>query len=303
MSTAAQILIRDRPAPRGSGKSVLPGFGLSLGYTVFYLSLIVLVPLSATFLKTAGMTWDQFTAAVWSDRVVASYRISFGASLIAALLNAGLGLVLAWVLVRYPFPGRKVVDALIDLPFALPTAVAGIALTAIYSQHGWVGSWLEPLWGRYIGGTPGLAWLGSKIAYDRPGVVLALTFIGLPFVVRTLQPVLEELEPELEEASATLGAGRWQTFVRVLLPEIFPALLTGFALAFARALGEYGSVVFISGNMPLRTEITPLLIITKLEQYDYRGATAIAVVMLVASFVLLLLINLLQKWSRRHERL
>ena len=294
--------IRDRPTPRGSGRSVLPGFGLSLGYTIFYLSLIVLVPLSATFLKTFGMTWAEFSAAVFSDRVLAAYRISFGASLVAALLNAVFGLLLAWVLVRYPFPGRRVVDALVDLPFALPTAVAGIALTALYARNGWLGAWLEPLWAKTVGAVPALSWLGTKLAYDRPGIVLALTFIGLPFVVRTLQPVLEELEPELEEAAATLGASRWQTIVRVLLPELVPALLTGFALSFARALGEYGSVVFISGNMPHRTEIVPLLIITKLEQYDYRGATALAVVMLVGSFAVLLAINLLQKWSRRHHR-
>lgn len=295
--------IRDKPVPRGSGRSVLPGFGLSLGYTIFYLSLIVLIPLSAAFLKTFGMTWAEFSAAVFSERVLAAYRISFGASLVAAALNAFFGLLLAWVLVRYPFPGRRLIDSLVDLPFALPTAVAGIALTALYAKNGWIGSWLEPLWVKTIGALPGLSWLGTKIAYDRPGVVLALTFIGLPFVVRTLQPVLEELEPELEEAAATLGASRWQTITRVLLPELAPALLTGFALSFARALGEYGSVVFISGNMPNRTEIVPLLIITKLEQYDYRGATALAVVMLVGSFAVLFGINLLQKWSRRHHRI
>ncbi|HEY0947197.1 MAG TPA: sulfate ABC transporter permease subunit CysT [Opitutaceae bacterium] len=270
-------------------RSVLPGFGLSLGFTLLYLSLIVLLPLSATFLKTAGLTWAQFVEAVASPRVLAAYRLSFGASAAAALLNALGGCVLAWVLVRYRFPGRRVVDALVDLPFALPTAVAGIALTALYARNGWVGQWLEPL--------------GVKVAFTEIGVFVALTFIGLPFVVRTLQPVIEELEPELEEASATLGATRWQTVTRVILPELVPALLTGFALAFARALGEYGSVVFISGNMPMRTEIVPLLIITKLEQYDYRGATALAVVMLVTSFVLLLVINLLQKWSRRHHKL
>jgi sulfate transport system permease protein len=224
---------------------------------------------------------------VASPRVLASYRLSFGASFLAALVNMFCGLIVAWVLVRYPFPGRRLVDALVDLPFALPTAVAGIALTALYSAHGWVGQFLEPL--------------GIKAAFSPLGVFIALTFIGLPFVVRTLQPVLAELEPEMEEIAVSLGAGRWQTFVRVILPEILPALLTGFALAFARALGEYGSVVFISGNMPMRTEITPLLIITKLEQYDYRGATAIAVVLLVVSFLLLLLINLLQKWSRRFQ--
>jgi sulfate/thiosulfate transport system permease protein len=267
-------------------RSVLPGFGLSLGFTVTYLSLIVLIPLSAAFIKTAGMSWSDFWAAVASPRVVASYRLSFFASLAAGLVNSFFGLIVAWVLVRYSFPGKRVVDALVDLPFALPTAVAGIALTAIYSKNGWVGQYLEPH--------------GIKIAFTEIGVFMALTFIGLPFVVRTLQPVLSELEPEIEEASATLGANRWQTITRVLLPELLPPLITGFALSFARALGEYGSVVFISGNMPMRTEITPLLIITKLEQYDYHGATAIAVVMLVASFSMLLVINLLQKWSRRY---
>ena len=268
-------------------RSALPGFGLTLGFTLAYLGLIVLLPLSAAFIKTAGMSWSAFLAAATSPRVMAAYRLSFGASLAAALVNMGFGLIVAWVLVRYPFPGRRIADALVDLPFALPTAVAGIALTALYSPNGWIGHWLAPL--------------GLNVVFTRLGVFVALTFIGLPFVVRTLQPVLEELEPEFEEASASLGASRWQTARRVLLPEILPPLLTGFALAFARALGEYGSVVFISGNMPMRTEIVPLLIITKLEQYDYRGATAIAVVMLVSSFVLLLLINLLQKWSRRYQ--
>ena len=272
-----------------SERSVIPGFNLSLGITLAYLGLIVVIPLSAAFLKTAGMSWSAFVDAVASPRVLASYRLSFGASFLAALVNCVFGLVVAWVLVRYSFPGRKVVDALVDLPFALPTAVAGIALAAIYSKNGWVGQWVEPY--------------GIKLAFSQIGVFIALTFIGLPFVVRTLQPVIEELEPELEEASATLGANRWQTLRRVILPDLVPPLLTGFAMAFARALGEYGSVVFISGNMPMRTEITPLLIITKLEQYDYRGATAIAVVMLVVSFVLLLLINLLQRWSRRHHRI
>ncbi len=266
-------------------RSVLPGFGLSLGFTLVYLSLIVLVPLAAAFIEIAGLTWAEFTAAVSDPRVVASYKLSFGASLAAAAVNAVFGLVVAWVLVRYPFPGRRVIDALVDLPFALPTAVAGIALTAIYSKNGWVGQWLEPH--------------GMQVAFTRVGVFVALTFIGLPFVVRTLQPVIEELEPELEEASATLGANRLQTLARVVLPPLLPALTTGFAMAFARALGEYGSVVFISGNMPMKTEITPLLIITKLEQYDYAGATAIAVVMLIVSFVLLLLINLLQRRARR----
>jgi sulfate transport system permease protein len=294
--------------PRPS-RRVLPGFGLSLGFTLFYLGLLVLLPLSAAFIKTAGMSWGDFWAAVASPRVVASYRVSFGISLLAALVNVFFGLILAWVLVRYSFPGRQIVDALVDLPFALPTAVAGIALTAIYSQNGWVGQWLDPLWGRGVTRLadlmPGVDWrniLGTKLAFDRPGIFLALTFIGLPFVVRTLQPVLTELEPELEEAAATLGANRWQTVTRVIFPELLPPLITGFALAFARAVGEYGSVVFVAGNQPMHSEITPLLIITKLEQYDYRGATAIAVVMLVVSFVLLLLINLLQKWSRRHYR-
>ena len=274
-------------------RSVIPGFGLSLGLTLTYLSLIVLLPLSAAFIRTAGMSWTDFWEAVASPRVVASYRISFLASLAAALVNCFFGLIVAWVLVRYPFPGRRVVDALVDLPFALPTAVAGIALTALYSppSESSSGGWL---------GAP-LAGLGIKVAFTELGVFVALTFIGLPFVVRTLQPIIEELEPEFEEASASLGANRWQTIRRVIFPQLLPALLTGFAMAFARALGEYGSVVFISGNMPMRTEISPLLIITKLEQYDYAGATAIAVVMLVASFALLLVINLLQKWSRRHH--
>jgi sulfate transport system permease protein len=270
-------------------RSVIPGFGLSLGFTLAYLGLIVMVPLSAAFIRTAGMSWHDFVAAVASPRVLASYKLSFGASFAAATVNSVFGLIVAWVLVRYSFPGRRIVDALVDLPFALPTAVAGIALTAIYSKNGWVGQWLEPQ--------------GIKVAFTELGVFVALTFIGLPFVVRTLQPVLEELEPEIEEASASLGANRWQTITRVILPELMPALLTGFALAFARALGEYGSVVFMSGNMPMRTEITPLLIITKLEQYDYQGATAIAVVLLIVSFVMLLLINLLQKWSRRSHRI
>jgi sulfate/thiosulfate transport system permease protein len=268
-----------------SSRTILPGFGLSLGFTLAYLGLIVLVPLSAAFLKTAGMSWHDFTAAVASPRVIAAYRLSFGASLAAGFVNMVFGLIVAWVLVRYSFPGKRIVDALVDLPFALPTAVAGIALTSLYAPNGWVGRLLAPL--------------GLKVAFTWTGVFVALTFIGLPFVVRTVQPVLLELEPEIEEAASTLGANRLQTLTRILLPELMPSLLTGFALAFARALGEYGSVIFISGNMPMKTEIVPLLIITKLEQYDYRGATAIAVVMLVSSFVLLLLINLLQKWSRR----
>ena len=267
--------------------SILPGFGLAMGFTLLYLSLIVLIPLSGTFLKTATLSWDQFWNAVTAPRVLASYRLSFGASLIGAIVNAVFGLLLAWVLVRYRFPGRKIVDALVDLPFALPTAVAGIALTAVYSPNGWIGRYLEPL--------------GIKVAFTPLGVVVALTFIGLPFVVRTVQPILEDLDVEMEEAAASLGADRWQTLTRVILPTVWPAVLTGFALAFARAVGEYGSVIFIAGNMPMVSEITPLLIITKLEQYDYAGATAIAVVMLVSSFALLLFVNLVQLWGRRQD--
>ena len=266
---------------------VLPGFNLSLGYTVFYLCLIVLIPLSATFVKTAGMGWEAFWRTVTSPRVIASYQVSFGTSFVAALINAVAGLLIAWVLVRYRFPGKRLIDSLVDLPFALPTAVAGIALTALYAPTGWLGKYFAE-------------W-GIKTAFSPLGITIALTFIGLPFVVRTVQPILEDLDPEVEQAAATLGAGRWTTFRRVIFPEIWPALLTGFSLAFARALGEYGSVVFISGNMPMKTEITPLLIITKLEQYDYRGATAIAVSMLVISFVLLLFINLLQRFSQRRH--
>src|SRR4051812_43846258 len=264
--------------------SVLPGFDLALGFTLLYLGFIVLVPLSAAFLKTFTMTWPAFWSAVSSPRVLASYRLTFGASFAAALLNALFGLVVAWVLVRYDFPFKRVVDALVDLPFALPTAVAGIALTSLYAANGWIGQFLAPL--------------GLKVSYTPLGVFVALTFIGLPFVVRTVQPVLEDLQKELEEAAATLGATRAQAFARVIFPVLTPALLTGFALAFARALGEYGSVIFIAGNMPMVSEITPLLIITKLEQYDYTGATAIAVVMLMFAFVMLLAINLLQAWTR-----
>lgn len=267
-------------------RRVLPGFPLTLGYTLVYLALIVLIPLSAVFLKTATLSWEQFWSAISAPRVVASYRVSFGIALLAAAINAVFGLIFAWVLVRYRFPGRRIIDALVDLPFALPTAVAGIALTALYAGNGWLGQWLERL--------------GVKVAFTPLGILVALTFIGLPFVVRTVQPVLEDLDVELEEAAASLGADRWQTFCRVLLPVLSPALLTGFALAFARAVGEYGSVIFIAGNVPLVSEITPLLIITKLEQYDYVGATAIAVVMLVVSFVLLFLINGLQFWANRH---
>ena len=267
--------------------SVLPGFGLAMGFTVLYLSLIVLLPLSAVVFKSATVSWAQFWATVSSPRVLASYRLSFGASFVGALINMVFGVLLAWVLVRYEFPGRRFADALVDLPFALPTAVAGIALTAVYSKEGWIGQYLEPL--------------GIKAAFSPLGIMIALTFIGLPFVVRTVQPVLQTLEVELEEAAASLGASRWQTWRRVIFPILLPAVLTGFALAFGRALGEYGSVIFIAGNMPMKTEIAPLLIITKLEQYDYAGATGIALVMLLASFVLLFGINSLQWWSRRHQ--
>lgn len=267
--------------------SILPGFNLALGFTLLYLSLIVLIPLSAAFIRTAELTWPEFWSIVSTPRVVASYRLTFGASFAAACVNVVFGLLVAWVLVRYHFPGKKLVDALVDLPFALPTAVAGIALTALYAGNGWIGQFLEPL--------------GIKVAFTPIGIFVALTFIGLPFVVRTVQPVLEDIESELEEAAATLGANRWQTFTRVIFPVIFPALMTGFALAFARAIGEYGSVIFIAGNMPMISEITPLLIVTKLEQYDYAGATALSVVMLVISFILLLIINLLQWWSRRRS--
>ncbi len=264
--------------------TVLPGFDLALGFALLYISLIVLIPLSAAFLKTFTLTWAQFLDATTTPRVLASYRLTFGASFLAALLNAIFGLLVAWMLVRYRFPGKRIVDALVDLPFALPTAVAGIALTAIWAQNGLLGQWLP-----------------FKVSFTPIGVWVALVFIGLPFVVRTVQPVLEDVNRELEEVAATLGASRWQTFSKVVFPIIMPALLTGFALAFARALGEYGSVIFIAGNMPMVSEITPLLIITKLEQYDYAGATAIAVVMLVASFILLLVINLLQAWARRRQ--
>jgi len=276
MSTAAPVIATRR---------IIPGFGLTLGFALAYLGLIVLIPLSATFIRSAELSAAEWWAAVSSPRVVASYRLTFGVSLLAALANVVFGVIAAWVLVRYRFPGRRLVDALVDLPFALPTAVAGIALTALYAPNGWLGA--------------PLAAQGIKVAYSAVGVWVALTFIGLPFVIRTVQPVLEELEPELEEAAASLGASRLQTLWRVVLPALRPSILTGFALAFARAIGEYGSVVFIAGNMPMKTEITPLLIVTKLEQYDYAGATALAVAMLVVSFALLLLINVLQLWSRR----
>ena len=274
------------PPRRRAARRVLPGFNITLGYTVLYLSLIVLIPLSALVFKTLSMTWPEFWAAVSSPRVVASYRLTFGASLIAALVNVVAGLLIAWVLVRYQFPGKKIADALVDLPFALPTAVAGISLTALLAGNGWVGRYLEPL--------------GIELAFRPGGVVVALIFIGLPFVVRTVQPVLEDAEKELEEAATSLGASRWQIFTKVILPSITPALLTGFAMAFARAIGEYGSVIFIAGNVPMVSEITPLIIIGKLEQYDFAGATAVAVVMLVIAFVMLLVINLLQAWQRRH---
>ena len=264
--------------------SVLPGFNLALGFALLYLCFIVLIPLSAVFLKTFTVSWGTFVATVTSPRVMASYRLTFGTSFLAALVNGVFGLLVAWVLVRYKFPGKRLIDALVDLPFALPTAVAGIALTTLYAQNGWIGQYLP-----------------FKVSYTPLGVLVALTFIGLPFVVRTVQPVLEDLQRELEEAAATLGATRLQTFAYVIFPALMPALLTGFALAFARALGEYGSVIFIAGNMPMVSEITSLLIITKLEQYDYAGATSIAVVMLVAAFLLLLLINLLQAWARKRQ--
>ncbi len=279
-ASLSTVGLSTKRAPR----RVLPGFKLTLGYTLFYLCLIVLIPLSALLLKTFTLTWDQFAAAVTSPRVLASYQLTFGASFLAALVNVFAGLLLAWVLVRYEFPGKKIIDALVDLPFALPTAVAGISLTALLAGNGWIGQYLEPH--------------GIQLAFNRNGIVIALIFIGLPFVVRTVQPVLEDAEKELEEAATCLGASRLQTFRYVIFPAIAPALLTGFAMAFARAVGEYGSVIFIAGNMPMVSEITPLIIIGKLEQYDYAGATAVATVMLGISFVLLLVINGLQSWQR-----
>ncbi|RUQ40716.1 MAG: sulfate ABC transporter permease subunit CysT [Candidatus Competibacteraceae bacterium] len=273
-----------RMMPRSRPPRVLPGFGLTLGFSLAYLGLIVLIPLAMAFLRAFNLDWNEFWAIVTAPRVLASYRLTFGASLIAALINTGFGLIVAWVLVRYPFPGKRLIDALVDLPFALPTAVAGITLTTLYAGNGWIGQFLKPL--------------DIKVAFTPLGVVVALTFIGLPFVVRTVQPVLEDLEAEVEEAAASLGARRWQIFQRIIFPAIRPALLTGFTLAFARAIGEYGSVIFIAGNLPMVSEITPLLIVSKLEQYDYNGAAAVAVVMLVLSFLLLLMINLLQRWSR-----
>ncbi len=289
MNTAVLPATQAAPAAARKRRRVLPGFAPTLGFTLFYLSLLVLIPLCAVFLKSASHGVEAFWAAATSPRVLASYRLSFGAALLGAFINVIFGFILAWSLVRYDFWGKKLVDALIDLPFALPTAVAGIALTALYAPNGWMGSWLEPL--------------GIKVAFTPLGVLVALIFIGLPFVVRTVQPVLEDLDTELEEAAASLGAHRWQAFRLVVLPMLTPALLTGFALAFARAVGEYGSVIFIAGNMPMVSEITPLMIITKLEQYDYVGATTIAVVMLVFSFLLLLGINGLQAWSLRRNGL
>lgn len=271
-----------------SKRGVLPGFGLTMGYSVVYLSLVVLIPLSALLLNSTGLTWEKFWNVATDPRVLASYKVSFMTAAAAGLIDTLLGLLLAWVLVRYDFPGKRWFDAIIDLPFALPTAVAGVSLTAIYSQNGWIGSWFEPL--------------GIRLAFSPIGITLALMFIGIPFVVRTVQPVLQDLDAEVEEAAATLGASRFRTFWRVVFPELLPPLLTGFALAFSRGIGEYGSVVFISGNMPMKTEIAPLLIMSKLEQFDYAGATAVAIILLTISFVLLLLINSLQRWVRKTAR-
>jgi sulfate/thiosulfate transport system permease protein len=276
-------MVNNPAAARGRKSPLIPGFGLTLGYTMVYLSMVVLIPLSATFIRSFDLGWGHFWAVVTAPRVLASLRLSFGAALLAAAVNTLFGLIIAWVLVRYTFPSKRLIDAMVDLPFALPTAVAGIALTALYAPNGWMGHLLQPL--------------GIQVAFRPLGVVVALIFIGLPFVVRTLQPVLGELDKDVEQAAATLGASEWQTFTRVILPALWPALLTGFALAFARAVGEYGSVIFIAGNMPMKSEIAPLLIITKLEQYDYAGATAIAVVMLVLSFGLMFGINALQSWA------
>lgn len=268
---------------RRKRRRVIPGFGISMGFTVTYLSLLVLIPLAGVFLKTSGLSWEEFWKAVTSRQVVATYKVTFGVSFAAAVTNAFFGVLVAWVLVRYRFPGRKLLDGMVDLPFALPTAVAGIALTALYAPNGWLGQFFYPL--------------GIETAYSRIGIYLALTFIGIPFVVRTVQPVLEDLDPEVEEAAASLGARRGKTFLKVLFPALLPAILTGFSLSFARAVGEYGSVIFISGNMPMRTEITPLIIVKFLEQYQYAEATAVASVMLIASFTILLIVNILQRWS------
>ncbi len=274
----------ERPArKRRINRRIIPGFGLSLGITLTYLGLLVLIPLSSIFIRSAGISWDEFWGAVSSRQAVASYKVTFGISLLSAIANFFFGLIVAWVIVRYRFPGRKLVDAFVDLPFALPTAVAGVALTALYAPNGWLGQWFY-------------SW-GIETAYSQTGIFIALTFIGLPFVVRTVQPVIEDLDAEVEEASSSLGASRLRTWFKIVFPAIFPALITGFALSFARAVGEYGSVIFISGNMPLRTEITPLVIVKFLEQYQYSHATSIASVMLIASFILLLLINILQRWT------
>ena len=267
-------------------RKVLPGFSLTLGYTIFYLSVLVLIPISACFFKAASLSFDEFWRAVWTERARSAYELTFGASFAAALVNLILGLLLAWVLVRYTFPGRRLVDSLVDLPLALPTAVGGLVYSSLYVEKGWLGHYLVPL--------------GIHAAYTRFAIVLVLVFVGLPFVVRTVQPILEDLDPESEEASASLGATRWETFRHVILPTLYPALVTGFALAFARGVGEYGSVVFVSGNMPYKTEIAPILIVARLEEFAYGEATAIAVVLLVISFVMLVLINLLERWSVRH---
>jgi sulfate/thiosulfate transport system permease protein len=281
------FLLRRRILMKSKKRRVLPGFGLSLGFTTLYISLLVLIPLSMVFIETSKLGWGEFIEIVTSERVLHSYKISFGTAIAAAAINAVFGLIVAWVLVRYSFPGKRILDALIDLPFALPTAVAGITLTTLYSTNGWIGQFFEPL--------------NIKIAFTPLGITIALTFIGLPFIVRMVQPVLQDIEKEVEEAAESLGASRFQIFRKVIFPELLPALLSGFSLAFARGLGEYGSVVFIAGNMPMKTEIAPLMIMTKLEQFDYAGATAIAVVMLIISFLCLIIINLIQMWSRKHE--
>lgn len=285
LSSQLQMPAAPRPAERRKRRAVIPGFGLTMGFALAWLSLVVLLPLSALFIRAAGMGWADFVAVGFSSRAIAAYQVSFGTALGAASFNAIFGLLTAWVLVRYDFPGRRIVNALVDLPFALPTAVAGIALTALYAGNGWVGRFLAPL--------------GIEVAYTPLGITVALIFVSLPFVVRSVEPVLDDLSAEVEEAALSLGARPWQVFLRVILPAILPALLTGFALAFARSVGEYGSVIFIAGNMPFKSEIAPLLIVTQLEQYDYAAATAIATVMLVVSFAMLLLINLIQAWSRR----
>ena len=270
-----------------TNRKVLPGFSLTLGYTVFYLSFLVLLPVAACFLKAGSLSFDEFWKAVWTDRARAAYILTFGAAGIAAVVNLFLGLVISWVLVRYSFPGKKFIDSLVDLPLALPTAVAGLVYSSLYVESGWLGQYLVPI--------------GIEAAYSRLAIVLVLIFIGLPFVVRTVQPILEDLDPESEEAAASLGATRWQSFRSVILPTLLPALITGFALAFARGIGEYGAVVFVSGNMPFRTEIAPILIVARLEEFNYSEATAIAVVLLVISFAMLVLINMLERWSVRHE--